>query len=648
MDSEGSAQAFVRKSRSGVWEHFTRRKDAARCNLCGKEYKFFNSTSNLSKHLRTSHSDVWKDAGPDKASTKPITSWVISKGNTHSCSSSKAKAITELIVDWLSTSGRPLSIVNDPGFKGILGFLEPDYQVPSRTHVASLIKKRHQNGKQELGGLLRAAPAVALTTDAWTSRATQSYATYTAHFISETWKLESYVLRTSLFPGSHTAANIADHAVATCATFDLDETKIVAAVHDEAANMVAAGRLRKEEFGWANEGCGAHRLQTAVKHAISSVREVEVLLAHSRRLVAHFHRSSLATEALVKQQTAGTKTPLKLIQDCATRWNSSYYMLERLLALKLPVITVLDQDAKKDVRQLTLKTSHWELAKEVTMILAPLENATDILGAEKYVTLSILQPIISKVIKKCSTPVSSDGESATAQAFRKSLAKELRGKFPCQPTSTATIATALDPRFRQLGFLSEENKSRTKAELRRLALGVATAPRDGDGDEPEIAEPPAKKKCNESKLAKLLEDEEPDCNSTTSCLSSDIEAEVLLYTSSRPVPLNADPLEWWSGHYSDYPHLAVLARRFLCIPATSVPAERVFSAAGIIVNKLRCSLQHNNVDALIFLQKNRLQSTRSGIAELPALPVTATEEINKEDVLQEELELDSPDLPCLD
>ena len=250
--------------------------------------------------------------------------------------------------------------------------------------------------------------------------------------------------------------------------------------------------------------------------------------------------------------------------------------------------------------------------------------------------------------QKCSTPVSSDGESATAQAFRKSLAKELRGKFPCQPTSTATIATALDPRFRQLGFLSEENKSRTKAELRRLALGVATAPRDGDGDEPEIAEPPAKKKCNESKLAKLLEDEEPDCNSTTSCLSSDIEAEVLLYTSSRPVPLNADPLEWWSGHYSDYPHLAVLARRFLCIPATSVPAERVFSAAGIIVNKLRCSLQHNNVDALIFLQKNRLQSTRSGIAELPALPVTATEEINKEDVLQEELELDSPDLPCLD
>ena len=29
--------------------------------------------------------------------------------------------------------------------------------------------------------------------------------------------------------------------------------------------------------------------------------------------------------------------------------------LERLLALKMPVIAVLDQDPKKDVRQLTLK-----------------------------------------------------------------------------------------------------------------------------------------------------------------------------------------------------------------------------------------------------------------------------------------------------
>ena len=120
--------------------------------------------------------------------------------------------------------------------------------MPLCTHVASLVKKRHQGGKQELGGLIRAAPAIVLITDAWTSRATQSYATYTAHFISDAWTLESFVLQTSLFPGHHTAVNIAEHAAAACATFDLDKAKIVAAVHDEAANMVATGRILQETF----------------------------------------------------------------------------------------------------------------------------------------------------------------------------------------------------------------------------------------------------------------------------------------------------------------------------------------------------------------------------------------------------------------
>jgi len=46
-----------------------------------------------------------------------------------------------------------------------------------------------------------------------------------------------------------------------------------------------------------------------------------------------------------------------------------------------------------------------------------------------------------------------------------------------------------------------------------------------------------------------------------------------------------------------------LAKRYLCIPATLVPAEQVFSVAGEIVNK-RGSLKPENVNMLIFLNKN--------------------------------------------
>ena len=49
----------------------------------------------------------------------------------------------DLIVDWLTTSGRSLSILDDPGSKVLLTFLDLDCKVPSRTHVASLVKELH-------------------------------------------------------------------------------------------------------------------------------------------------------------------------------------------------------------------------------------------------------------------------------------------------------------------------------------------------------------------------------------------------------------------------------------------------------------------------------------------------------------------------
>ena len=47
-----------------------------------------------------------------------------------------------------------------------------------------------------------------------------------------------------------------------------------------------------------------------------------------------------------------------------------------------------------------------------------------------------------------------------------------------------------------------------------------------------------------------------------------------------------------------------LAKKYLAITATSTPAERVFSVAGLIVSRLRASLSPEHVDMLVFLNKN--------------------------------------------
>ena len=63
-------------------------------------------------------------------------------------------------------------------------------------------------------------------------------------------------------------------------------------------------------------------------------------------------------------------------------------------------------------------------------------------------------------------------------------------------------------------------------------------------------------------------------------------------------------LKWWKENQKAYPSLFKAAKSMLHIPATSVPAERIFSLAGHIVRLRRSRLLPSNVNKFIFLSKN--------------------------------------------
>jgi hypothetical protein len=61
------------------------------------------------------------------------------------------------------------------------------------------------------------------------------------------------------------------------------------------------------------------------------------------------------------------------------------------------------------------------------------------------------------------------------------------------------------------------------------------------------------------------------------------------------------PLQWWRLHQFRFPHLSKLALKFLAIPATSAPSERVFSTAGLTIAKDRARLESDRANELVFL-----------------------------------------------
>ena len=123
----------------------------------------------------------------------------------------------------------------------------------------------------------------------------------------------------------------------------------------------------------------------------------------------------------------------------------------------------------------------------------------------------------------------------------------------------------------------------------------------------EVNEPVTKKK--RSGLAILLGDDytnKASINSETddSEDSDPVLKEVELYLKEKPIDREEPPLGWWKENQHRFPLVSRVAKRYLTIPITSTPAERVFSTAGLTVTRLRSCLTPEHVNMLVYLNKN--------------------------------------------
>ena len=73
------------------------------------------------------------------------------------CSIDTQKQTTGILTRWVWMDMRPISIVQDQGLRELLGLVEPNYRLPSTTHVSALIRKDFEDGNY--------GQQIALTTD---------------------------------------------------------------------------------------------------------------------------------------------------------------------------------------------------------------------------------------------------------------------------------------------------------------------------------------------------------------------------------------------------------------------------------------------------------------------------------------------------
>lgn len=210
--------------------------------------------------------------------------------------------------------------------------------------------------------------------------------------------------------------------------------------------------------------------------------------------------------------------------------------------------------------------------------LKPFHEATLMSSQGRFPTLSIVYPMVHYLMKLMNS-ITTEGSHLARTIFLK-----LKTKFLSEIDHNRALATVLDPRSKSLDFLPNSSADRQfimnllESEYSKL--------------KPHETEPVTKK-------AKIMES---IWDSQTQITSGELTS---YFWTKVPSPANLDPLEWWKANEKTFPILSKLAKKYLAIPATSVPVERFFSKAGNILTKKRASMKPKTFEMLMYVGINK-------------------------------------------
>lgn len=430
--------------------------------------------------------------------------------------------------------------------------------------------------------------------------------------------------------------------------------KVVGTVIDSGKNIVATINIFENIF---NIPCTAHRLNLAVHDSFelahvytgddepSDAIELEqylynsinVLLAKCRKFVGSFRHSALLTQQLSAKQLQLECPKLKLVQEVKTRWNSLFDSCNSLIINQRPLTSVMAECKNEKIKTNFPTDYEFQLLNEFCDIFRPLKEITVSLSGSKYCTASIVFPTLYCLVRERLSNIQLKYSETINLKDKLCLAIEKRFEHVLVDGKNGFWLglCLLDWRFKSFYFVddSDERKKLIKTGMKFLveyymknvaqspvtttstSTTTTTALRNSTNTNKQTPKSSSFLSAITTKCLIKTKELNQTEKSQARVMQDKVETEIASYVEHHDFNFIDDdnddddktsPLDYFKFFNGRYPIVDCLARHLLCIPATSVPAECLFSHAGQISTFLRNRLSTDTLETLTFLKDNML------------------------------------------
>jgi len=440
--------------------------------------------------------------------------------------------------------------------------------------------------------------AASLTTDAWTSLSRHHFIGVCAHFVTPNWQLQRRCL------GIFEINEGSDHAIITATMRSvLDEYKLapISVTVDQGSNFVKSidSDLRLQRVV-----CVCHNVNLSINDVIDDP-DVKGILDRVRACVAVFAKSPKRLALLATACKAHSIKPLRPKRDNITRWTSTYNMCSRAIVLKDAFADVFAElGAAIDQASVRITSAQWALLKEMCSVLWPASVWSIKWQGATYITGAVVAYQYKYLIAQ--TQDVKDISDPKAVSLRDALVQRLIARDTYSANEFLHFAAVLHPALKTLWWVTDAFRATiyTKLKAEFDALNIASMPPVAAAPPPAVPPPAALAARRVGPAAAALA-QPPIMPAIPENSKSDWDRYIdITITPPERYETNFRAEEWWSRNESKFPILAVIARKYLSVQGSAAEPERIWSAAGRLVNQRRCSLHPDQIATAMFVSLN--------------------------------------------